>query len=174
MDLWAELDPAARIGLWKVGALDRQFEELLGRRVDLVLGQVQKPRLRANIERDGLRVFSGTMLRTAWPTTSRTPNASPPASASYIGPPLRRMGRTRDAVERRLERICEAIYRLGERAETLMPGRPWRNIRGMANRLRHAYDRIDVKVVWEAARDDVPPLAALARRALARSEGDAG
>jgi len=32
-------------------------------------------------------------------------------------------GRTRDAVERCVERVCEAVYRLGaERAEALMPG----------------------------------------------------
>jgi uncharacterized protein with HEPN domain len=33
-----------------------------------------------------------------------------------------RDGRTRDAVERCLERICEAAHRLGTRAEELMPG----------------------------------------------------
>ncbi len=50
----------------------------------------------------------------------------------------------RDAVERCLERVCEAAYRLGQRAEELMPGQPWGDIRGMGNRLRHAYDRLDV------------------------------
>lgn len=33
-------------------------------------------------------------------------------------------GRTRDAVERCLERICEAAHRLGERATELMPTQP--------------------------------------------------
>jgi uncharacterized protein with HEPN domain len=47
----------------------------------------------------------------------------------------------RDAVERCIERVCEAAYRLGQRAEELMPGQPWGDIRGMGNRLRHAYDR---------------------------------
>jgi uncharacterized protein with HEPN domain len=47
-------------------------------------------------------------------------------------------GRTRDAVERCLERICEAAHRLNERAVELMPGQPWADIRGMGNRLRHA------------------------------------
>ena len=37
----------------------------------------------------------------------------------------------RDAVERCIERVCEAAYRLGERAEELMPGQPWSDIRGM-------------------------------------------
>jgi uncharacterized protein with HEPN domain len=33
-------------------------------------------------------------------------------------------GRTRDAVERCLERVCEAAHRLGKRAEQLMPSQP--------------------------------------------------
>ena len=80
-------------------------------------------------------------------------------------------GRTRDAVERCLERVCEAAHRLGNRAEQLMPGQPWGDIRGMGNRLRHAYDRLSLEVVWNTARDRLPALAAEARRALARLQG---
>lgn len=79
-------------------------------------------------------------------------------------------GLTRDAVERCVERVCEAVYRLADRAESLMPGQPWAEIRGMANRLRHAYDRIDLLIIWNTARNRVPALAADARRALARLE----
>lgn len=83
-------------------------------------------------------------------------------------------GRTRDAVERCIERVCEAVHRLADRAEALMPGHPWGDIRGMGNRLRHAYDRLDIEVVWNTARDRVPALAADARRALERLEGGGG
>ena len=79
-----------------------------------------------------------------------------------------RDARTRDAVERCLERVCEAAHRLGKRAEQLMPGQPWGDIRGMGNRLRHAYDRVDLDIVWNTARDRLPALAAEARRALAQ------
>ncbi|MBV8915929.1 MAG: DUF86 domain-containing protein [Acetobacteraceae bacterium] len=54
-----------------------------------------------------------------------------------------------------------------------MPGHPWSDIRSTGNRLRHAYDRIDLNVIWTAARQDVAILAADARRALARLEGTA-
>ena len=77
-------------------------------------------------------------------------------------------GRTRDAVERCLERICEAAHRLGTRAEELMPGQPWGDIRGMGNRMRHAYDRVSLDIVWNTARDRLPALAAEARRAMAQ------
>lgn len=76
--------------------------------------------------------------------------------------------KTRDAVERCLERICEAARRLGGRAAELMPTQPWRDIRGMGNRLRHAYDHLDLDIVWNTARDRLPALAADARRALAQ------
>lgn len=80
-------------------------------------------------------------------------------------------GRTRDAVERCVERVCEAVHRLGDRAEALMPGHPWGDIRGTGNRLRHAYDRVEINVIWAAARHEVPVLAADARRALEGLKG---
>jgi uncharacterized protein with HEPN domain len=40
-------------------------------------------------------------------------------------------GLVRDAVERCLERICEAAHRLSPAAEAQVPGQPWRQIRGM-------------------------------------------
>jgi uncharacterized protein with HEPN domain len=86
-------------------------------------------------------------------------------------PAFERDGRTRDAVERCLERICEAAHRLGKRADELMPGQPWGDIRGMGNRLRHAYDRVDLEIVWNTARDRLPALAAEAQRALAQLRG---
>jgi len=78
----------------------------------------------------------------------------------------------RDAIERCIEQVCEAVVRLGEQADELMPGQPWGDIRGMGNQLRHAYDRIDVDVVWRTAKARLQELAAEARRALARLEGD--
>jgi uncharacterized protein with HEPN domain len=80
-------------------------------------------------------------------------------------------GLMRDAVERCVERVCEAAHRLGEHAAELMPNQPWRDIRGMGNRLRHAYDRISLDVIWHTARNDLPGLAVDARRALAHLRG---
>lgn len=81
-------------------------------------------------------------------------------------------GLMRDAVERCMERVCEAGHRLGEHAAELMPSQPWGDIRGMGNRLRHAYDRISLDVIWNAARNDLPGLAVDARRALAQLQAD--
>jgi uncharacterized protein with HEPN domain len=80
-----------------------------------------------------------------------------------------RNGLVRDAVERCLERICEAAHRLGPRATEMIPDQPWGDIRGLGNRLRHAYDRISVDVVWYTVRDRLPSLKADAQIALART-----
>jgi uncharacterized protein with HEPN domain len=73
----------------------------------------------------------------------------------------------RDAVERCLERIWEAAFRLGEKATELVPSQPWGDIRGMGNRLRHAYDRVDLDVLWNTVRDRLPSLKVDVERALA-------
>jgi len=57
IDLAAEFDPEARIGLFKLAAMERRLAELLGRSVDVLPEPVEKPRLRANIERDRVRAF---------------------------------------------------------------------------------------------------------------------
>jgi uncharacterized protein with HEPN domain len=82
----------------------------------------------------------------------------------------------RDAVERCLERICEAAFRLGEKAAELAPSQPWADIRGLGNRLRHAYDRIDLDILWNTVRDRLPSLKADAQQALLglKAEGDRG
>ena len=77
-------------------------------------------------------------------------------------------GRTRDAVERCLERICEAAVRLGDQVAQLMPNQPWGEIRGMGNRLRHGYDRVSFTVIWHAVQDALRSLQTDLRYAPAR------
>ena len=66
----------------------------------------------------------------------------------------------RDAVERCLERISEAVVKLGELAPVLLPGQPWRDIRALGNRLRHDYDDINQDRLWEIVNHDLPLLVA--------------
>ena len=76
-----------------------------------------------------------------------------------------------NAVERCLERICEAAVRLGEAAAKLMPDQPWQGVRGMGNRLRHADDQVDIAVVWRVITDRLPELRAAATAALQKLQG---
>jgi uncharacterized protein with HEPN domain len=76
--------------------------------------------------------------------------------------------KTIDAVERNLQRISEAAIRLGDQAESLCPGLPWRDIRGIGNWLRHQYDRIDPDTIWYTVTDHLPLLRASVESALQR------
>lgn len=79
---------------------------------------------------------------------------------------FRKDPKTIAAVEHKLLLISGAAVRLGDDAERLRPGLPWRNIRGIGNWLRHRYDRVDVEAVWNTAIDDLPPLRSGVLRAL--------
>lgn len=57
VDAAIELDPDARIGLFRLIALERRIAELLDRRVDLLPEPAEKPRLQANIDRDRRLAF---------------------------------------------------------------------------------------------------------------------
>jgi hypothetical protein len=57
VDLAAEFDPAVRMDLFRLTALERRIAEILGCRVDLLPEPVEKPRLRSNIHRDRRLAF---------------------------------------------------------------------------------------------------------------------
>ena len=66
--------------------------------------------------------------------------------------------------------ISEAATKLGDLASDLCPLIPWREIRGLGNRLRHDYQTIDVVRIWLLIERDLPPLKAACRDALCRLE----
>jgi uncharacterized protein with HEPN domain len=71
-----------------------------------------------------------------------------------------------DAVERCLQRICEAAAKLGDAAEQLIPEQPWNKIRGLGNRLRHEYDAIQRDQLWLYIERDLPNLVGSCENAL--------
>jgi uncharacterized protein with HEPN domain len=66
--------------------------------------------------------------------------------------------KTRDAVERCLERISEAAKKLGSTIEDAQPNIPWRNIRGLGNVLRHDYDAVDDVAIKHIIEQELGPL----------------
>lgn len=57
VDLAAELDRGAHLGLFGLAALERRLSEILGRKVDLIPEPAEKERLKKNIDRDRRRAF---------------------------------------------------------------------------------------------------------------------
>lgn len=74
--------------------------------------------------------------------------------------------KTVSAVERELQKISEAAIRLGDEAETICPGPPWRDIRGIGNWLRHQYDRVDLETIWTVVERDFVSLKPAVEQAL--------
>lgn len=71
------------------------------------------------------------------------------------------------AVQYALQVIGEAAIRLGDQADRLCPGIPWREIRGIRNWISHGYDKIDLAQIWGTVTDDLPLLKAAVMLALA-------
>lgn len=71
--------------------------------------------------------------------------------------------RTVDAVSYAIVVIGEAASALKDAGPSLAPEIPWADIRGMRNRVTHEYFGVDVKVLWETVREDLPPLIASLR-----------
>lgn len=76
--------------------------------------------------------------------------------------------RTRDAVERCLERLSEAAAKLGSQATEFAPEMPWPAVRALGNVLRHAYDQVDPAQIWLIVTGDLPKKEAAVRAALQR------
>ncbi len=74
------------------------------------------------------------------------------------------------AVERALEIICEASYRLPENIKARETSIDWKRMVDFGNLLRHAYHRVDPKLVSEIASRDLPPLKAFVERLIRESE----
>lgn len=64
--------------------------------------------------------------------------------------------------------VCMNLLIIGETATKLIdqypeftalhPELPWRNMRGMRNRIAHGYFNIDFNVVWDTVKIALPPL----------------
>ena len=71
-----------------------------------------------------------------------------------------------DAVERCLERISEAVAKLGDQAAILLPTQPWEKIKAFGNVLRHEYDDIIKPRLWDIVQNDLPALLAESEASL--------
>ena len=79
-------------------------------------------------------------------------------------------GKTRDALgadrilqlalTRLLEIVGEAANRVSKQEQAEYPQIPWRDIVGLRNRITHGYDQVDLDIVWEIAKRDLPSLIA--------------
>lgn len=74
-----------------------------------------------------------------------------------------------DAVIRNLEVIGEAannILRVDHAFASIHTDIPWRVMYAMRNRLTHGYDMVDLEMVWNTVRNDLPSLYQLIKKSV--------
>ena len=76
--------------------------------------------------------------------------------------------KTIDAVERCLQRISEAAYKVGSYLDDIYPDTPWKNARGIGNILRHKCDQVTEDLIWASVEEDIPWLRKSALREIRR------
>jgi uncharacterized protein with HEPN domain len=66
--------------------------------------------------------------------------------------------KTQDAVVRNLEIIGEAVKNISGGLRQAHPAIPWKRIAGMRDKLIHEYFGVNLKLVFEVVRHDLPEL----------------
>ena len=70
------------------------------------------------------------------------------------------------AVIKCFEIIGEATKKIPKSFRLKYPSIPWKRMAGMRDKMIHEYFGTDVKIIWKTAREDVPPLKSLLKKAL--------
>lgn len=75
------------------------------------------------------------------------------------------------ATERAVSIISEAAKLLPQDLRDQYPSIPWLQIIGIGNLLRHEYERVDTMIMWDIARNHLPPMLITIRQMIAASDG---
>jgi len=74
--------------------------------------------------------------------------------------------RTVDAVLRNLEIIGEAARQIPRSVKAAYPALPWAEMQTMRNIVIHEYHGVNLRIIWQTVKEDLPPLAPLLRQIL--------
>jgi len=175
------LDFAGEAGLLDLMRAKEVFEDLLGRRVDVLTEGGLHPALRGEILTDAVDVLE---VPDPPPATHRGKRwrwrvhdllrAVDRVAASTDGHTLAAFltdERAQHAVLYNLLRLGEGTKYVPQSVQDRTPGVPWPLLRDVRNLLAHDYFGVDPRLVWHTARVELPALR-LALQALADSPED--
>lgn len=164
VDIEVEFEPGMDTYANYIG-LAIYLEELLGRRVDLVLSRVLEQYLRpelgatyAALSRD--KVYLGRILEEMAFLSHRTRGVAPRE--------FQKDETLRRAVARSLEVIGESAARVSEQTRRDAPKVPWRELEGFRSHLIHPYFSVDWGIVWNVLNVYLPMVEPLVRAAHSR------
>lgn len=63
-----------------------------------------------------------------------------------------------DAIIRKIEILGEASNRISEEIKNRFPDLPWNKMRAVRNILIHMYDELDLNIIWDTIKKDIPQL----------------
>ena len=66
--------------------------------------------------------------------------------------------KTQDAVVRNIEILGEAVKLLSDEAKEKYPNIPWKEIAGTRDKLIHDYFGVNIDIVWNIAKNEIPLL----------------
>jgi uncharacterized protein with HEPN domain len=78
----------------------------------------------------------------------------------------------RRAVERCVEIVSEASRHLPDELTREFPQIPWSDIRGIGNRLRREYQRVDDRIIWLVATKSFPELKPVVQDMISRLDAE--
>ena len=79
--------------------------------------------------------------------------------------------RTIYAVTRALEIVGEATRRLPASFREQYPHVPWQDMAGMRDKIIHGYDNVNLRIVWDVVKRDIPEVRPLIKQILTDLEG---
>ena len=75
------------------------------------------------------------------------------------------------ALTRAVEIVGEAAARVSGATQVRYDGIPWTEIVGLRNRLVHGYNSVDLNILWDIVKHDLPELMATLKDAMEEDEG---
>jgi len=78
--------------------------------------------------------------------------------------------KTINAVIRSFEVMGEAVKNISKSIKKKYPEIPWKRMAGMRDKLIHEYFGVDLEIVWETIKEDIPKIKPLIREILDKIE----
>lgn len=79
--------------------------------------------------------------------------------------------KTNFAVVRAIEIIGEATKRLPMTTRDQYPNIPWKDMAGMRDVIIHGYDNVNLRIVWDVVKQDIPQIKPQIEQILSNYEG---